>query len=46
MNQSIQSDQYDVLIKKIRRKRIMVIVLTLIALLITVSVCSPTHLVF
>ncbi len=24
MNQSIQSDQYDVLIKKIRRKRIMV----------------------
>lgn len=41
MNQIIQSNEYDALIKKIQRKRTWVIVLTVIAVVITITACSP-----
>lgn len=43
MNQVIQSNEYDALIKKIQRKRKFVIVLTIIAMLIALAVCQPIH---
>lgn len=46
MNQAIHSNEYDVLIKKIKRKRRIVILLTFIAVLITVIACSPMHIIF
>lgn len=45
MSQSTPSNDYDALIKKIRRKRKAVIVLTIIAVLIAIIFCTPTHLV-
>ncbi len=46
MNQIFQSSKYDALIKKIQRKRKVVIVLTIIAVLITITVCSPMYISF
>lgn len=43
MNQILQSDKYNALIKKIKQKRKIVIVLTIIAMLITIAACSPFH---
>lgn len=45
MNQTIQPSDYDVLIKKIRRKRKIIIALTIIAFLVTIVMCSPTKIV-
>lgn len=45
MNQIIKSNEYDDLIKKIQRKRKVVIVLTIIAVLMTFFACSPTYIV-
>ena len=41
MNQTSQANEYDALIKKIQRKRIAVIILTIIAIVITTTICSP-----
>ena len=46
MNQVIQSNEYDALIKKIQHKRKVVIVLTIIAVLITITACSPIYIGF
>ena len=46
MNQVIQSNEYDDLIKKIQHKRKVVIVLTIIAVLITITACSPIYIGF
>lgn len=46
MNQPIQTNEYDALIKKIQRKRKIVIVLTIIAVLITIIACSPIYIGF
>ena len=46
MNQVIKSNEYDGLIKKIQRKRKTVIVLTIIAVLITITACSPIYIGF
>lgn len=41
MNEIIKSNKYDALIRSIKRKRIAVIVITLIVFFITITVCSP-----
>ena len=46
MNQIIKSNEYDDLIKKIQRKRKTVIVLTIIAVFITITACSPIYIGF
>ena len=46
MNQNIQSNVYDALIKKIKRKRTFIVVLTVIVVLITVTACSPIYIEF
>ncbi len=46
MNQVIKSNEYDDLIKKIQRKRKIIIVLTIIAVLITITACSPIYIGF
>ncbi len=46
MNQIIKPNEYDALIKKIQRKRKTVIVLTIIAVLITITACSPIYIGF
>lgn len=46
MNRIVQSNEYDALINKIQRKRKTVIILTLIAFLIIITVCSPIYIEF
>ncbi len=46
MNRIIKSNEYNDLIKKIQRKRKVVIVLTIIAVLITITACSPIYIGF
>lgn len=43
MNQFIQSNEYDALIKKIKGRRTVVIVLSVIAVLIVLGLCSPFY---
>lgn len=43
MNQSYQTNEYDALIKKIKRRRRAVIVITLIVLFATIIACSPIY---
>lgn len=45
MNEIIQSNEYDALIKNIKHKRKVVIILTIIALLITITACTPINIV-
>lgn len=43
MNQYVQSNEYEILIKKIRRKKKIVRISTIIALLITLAFCLPIY---
>lgn len=44
MNRIFQTNEYDALIKKIRRKRAVVIALSIVAAIVLLAVCSPTYL--
>ncbi len=45
MNQVIKSNEYDVIIRKIRKKRNVIIILTIIAELIALMLCTPSSVV-
>lgn len=45
MNKNIHSGEYDALIKKIKRRRNIVVVLTIVLVMITITVCSPMEIV-
>lgn len=45
MNRIVQTNEYDDLIKKIKHKRDIVSILSIITILVTIAVCSPFHLV-
>lgn len=44
MNQPVLTNEYDALIKKIRRKKTAVLVTTIVALLVVLIACCPMHL--